>query len=585
MLNDDMRQAVLNLFLSKTASVTEEMQRKFEGLDNSGDVLSERSIRERIGDALRGGDDNYVDYAWVPAASWMAGTPVQMAQKKYISYLPKLVEDKQGFGDTRYKTLADHISKNGVPIVDLPNYPNNAAYNPASKSIMMGKKLQNDAILAHEYGHSRQSNKFLALNMLGKGSIPISAMVAAGAPTEDTSFNAALLGTVASGGMLANEIDASRRGAQVLRQMADAHRQNLKHDKFKLLADKIQQAFSTDSAINKLMKGNINEAGSIANLRGSEMQKAIKEAPALKKMITAVNANINAKRNLTKAYRPLRAYVGLPTYVAASALPMLTHYLKKYLGGFQSEEGRYKELIDKANGAVIKQAAVSNNRVAALARLLEAKRASDAKMYAYKAQLIRELINEDPSAWQVDDPKPYHPGVTHQPTNFRLHVDKQTAGMIPKVANIVRQLQGDMATAIVDAGAGQIAKSQPIKNNRRAFLRTMGALAAVSPVMRADLANTMLGGAEMAEGAAVHPERQIVKNLTRRQVTNAVNDKLQSIWQPVTVVTKKPTNMKRLMRPRVTLPFLIGSMVIPAVGGIGSILYDRIKSTASSAKQ
>jgi 8-oxo-dGTP pyrophosphatase MutT (NUDIX family) len=58
-----------------------------------------------------------------------------------------------------------------------------------------------------------------------------------------------------------------------------------------------------------------------------------------------------------------------------------------------------------------------------LAQLLLAKEHSDNKRYAEKTDILRRLMAKAPQDWIVDDPKPYHKGVTHKPTKFRLHTD------------------------------------------------------------------------------------------------------------------------------------------------------------------
>lgn len=81
------------------------------------------------------------------------------------------------------------------------------------------------------------------------------------------------------------------------------------------------------------------------------------------------------------------------------------------------EPGYYDE--DKEKDAQ----AVAPERSSVLRRLLEAKSHSDAKRYDKKNAIVRELMQQDPQAWKIDDPKPHHKGVTHQPTKFKLHVD------------------------------------------------------------------------------------------------------------------------------------------------------------------
>jgi hypothetical protein len=56
-------------------------------------------------------------------------------------------------------------------------------------------------------------------------------------------------------------------------------------------------------------------------------------------------------------------------------------------------------------------------------KLREAKAHSDAKRYDRKNAILRELMSKAPNEWHVDDPLPYHMGITHGPTKFRFHAD------------------------------------------------------------------------------------------------------------------------------------------------------------------
>lgn len=72
-----------------------------------------------------------------------------------------------------------------------------------------------------------------------------------------------------------------------------------------------------------------------------------------------------------------------------------------------------------------------------LAKLLEAKTHSDNKRYDQKTQILRRLMQQSPQDWVVDDPKPKYKGVTHKPTNFRLHADPTAIPDVVKVAENV----------------------------------------------------------------------------------------------------------------------------------------------------
>lgn len=75
----------------------------------------------------------------------------------------------------------------------------------------------------------------------------------------------------------------------------------------------------------------------------------------------------------------------------------------------------------------------------ALQELHAAKDHSDHKRYAHKHDILRRLMARTPQDWVVDDPKPYHKGVTHKPTNFRFHTDPTT--IPPSVQAALQQVK------------------------------------------------------------------------------------------------------------------------------------------------
>ena len=68
-----------------------------------------------------------------------------------------------------------------------------------------------------------------------------------------------------------------------------------------------------------------------------------------------------------------------------------------------------------------------------LLQLRAAKEHSDNKRYDQKNHILRQLMTAAPQDWVVDDPKPYHMGITHAPTNFRFHADPK---IIPPVVPV-----------------------------------------------------------------------------------------------------------------------------------------------------
>jgi len=94
-----------------------------------------------------------------------------------------------------------------------------------------------------------------------------------------------------------------------------------------------------------------------------------------------------------------------------------------------------------------KKQAESQARI--LDELRAAKDHSDNKRYAHKTEILRRLMAKAPKDWHVDDPKPYHKGITHKPTKFRFHVEPTAIPESVKAA--YRQPRSAYATALYNS--------------------------------------------------------------------------------------------------------------------------------------
>jgi len=94
------------------------------------------------------------------------------------------------------------------------------SYNAIFKDISMGKgKLsKGPGILAHEIGHARGGSKLIAGNIIGKQLLALS-LLGAAFGNDTVSGGSAIAGTAAAIPVLASEIDASRRGAEILKRI------------------------------------------------------------------------------------------------------------------------------------------------------------------------------------------------------------------------------------------------------------------------------------------------------------------------------------------------------------------------------
>lgn len=101
---------------------------------------------------------------------------------------------------------------------------------------------------------------------------------------------------------------------------------------------------------------------------------------------------------------------------------------------------------DTSIDALVKQA-ISANPV--LAKLLEAKAHSDKSRYELKNQILKELMDQSPEDWVIDDPKPKYKGVTHLPTKFRLHADPRFINPNVKIQSSIEDLAKQAAAYTV----------------------------------------------------------------------------------------------------------------------------------------
>jgi len=94
-----------------------------------------------------------------------------------------------------------------------------------------------------------------------------------------------------------------------------------------------------------------------------------------------------------------------------------------------------------------KKQAESQARI--LDELRAAKEHSDNKRYGHKTEILRRLMAKAPKDWHVDDPEPYHKGITHRPTKFKFHVEPSAIPESVKAA--YRQPRSAYTTALYNS--------------------------------------------------------------------------------------------------------------------------------------
>ena len=75
-----------------------------------------------------------------------------------------------------------------------------------------------------------------------------------------------------------------------------------------------------------------------------------------------------------------------------------------------------------------------NTRLSTLHKLLRAKAHSDRKEYGAKTAILNKLIDERPDEFEVDSDADGIVGLTHTPTNFRIHMKSDDCALLKDAA-------------------------------------------------------------------------------------------------------------------------------------------------------
>lgn len=219
-----------------------------------GQMVKAAGVVDSFGDWMRG-DGEGVDWRWGLLGPALAGTPVSLGNKLYASTVVPTYGKPRGQKDhSLLRQLTQQAQSEGLKVRNSSSV--SSSFNPLTNTITLSNKGGGPGTLAHELGHARGGSGLVAANLIGKKGIGLLPSLGLLSRDENVGHATALAGTALGGGLLASEIDASRRGYQAIR-----------------------------------------------GLGGSR--------------ITA-----------------LKAGIGLPTYAAFSAIPLIAHHLKERLGGY-----------------------------------------------------------------------------------------------------------------------------------------------------------------------------------------------------------------------------------------------------------
>ena len=216
-------------------------------------IEKKASAVDTVSDWMRG-DAEGQDWRWGLLGPTMASLPVGLANRAYargamprFAGAPKNLAERKMFRALKAQADKEGISvyshnkdARGEPSSSLLNVlrkrmgirpkgkPVSTSFNPFLGEINMAKGTKHPAILAHELGHARGGKGLMAANIGGKMGIGALTQMAMFSPDEESSKMWAGAGTLAGGGVLASELDASRRGYQAMRALGSGRRGALK---------------------------------------------------------------------------------------------------------------------------------------------------------------------------------------------------------------------------------------------------------------------------------------------------------------------------------------------------------------------
>lgn len=210
-----------------------------------------------VADWLRG-DDEGADWRWALLGSHLAtvpvgigaklyadkvipavaGAPRNLAERDMVRKLTAMAEESGDLRVVKAKDSALQAQMDAQPtlgnmlrhLLGKEEKPAQigSAYSPMTEEIVLAKGQKGPAILAHELGHARGGGALFLANVLGKaglGTLPVLSLMS---QDEDKGHKLALAGTAVGGGMLASELDASRRGYRMIRDLGGSRKAALK---------------------------------------------------------------------------------------------------------------------------------------------------------------------------------------------------------------------------------------------------------------------------------------------------------------------------------------------------------------------
>lgn len=179
-----------------------------------------------------GGDAALSYPSRVASATWMsqamprmAGAPVTLEDRRLMRALK---ERARNSGVGVFSPSAKPSATGFKGLVEKFFTPRPSSnFMPLTHSVFLNKGTRGPGMLAHELGHAEGSAKLITGNLKGRYWLPWFTMGALASDSPTTGRNWALASMIPAAGVMASELDASRRGYRMMRDLGAGRMKSL----------------------------------------------------------------------------------------------------------------------------------------------------------------------------------------------------------------------------------------------------------------------------------------------------------------------------------------------------------------------
>ncbi len=164
----------------------------------------------------------------VPAAAWMSYVMPR------LSGAPTTLEDRRLMRGLKDRAIAQRVSIDYGPQRGKGNIFKNffsphpsSFYKPYYRAVTLNKGTRGPGLLAHELGHAEGSKALIGSNLIGKTALPYFMSGTLLADNKDKAKNWATASLLPAAGLMASELDASRRGYRMMRGLGAGRMKSL----------------------------------------------------------------------------------------------------------------------------------------------------------------------------------------------------------------------------------------------------------------------------------------------------------------------------------------------------------------------